>query len=79
MDTLIPHDSLELHTLINILEDIVTRDGTDYGDYHVTLEQKCQQAIKMLNDKQAFLIFDTESETTKLINKDQLRQYDFQS
>ncbi len=76
MDTLIPCDSLESDTLVNILEDIVTRDGTDYGDYHVTLEQKCQQAIKMIQDKQAFLIFDTESETIKLIDKDQLRQYE---
>lgn len=79
MDTLIPHDSLEAETLNNILQDIVSRDGTDYGNYDLSSEQKCQQALKMLQQKQAFLIFDTESETIKLINKDQLRQYELGS
>ena len=76
MDTLIPHESLEQPTLLNILEDVVTRDGTDYGEYDLSLEQKCQQAMALLKKKEAFLIFDTESETVKLINQDQLRQYD---
>lgn len=76
MDTLVPYESLEKATLINILEDIVTRDGTDYGNYDLSVEQKCQQAMAMLQQQQAFLIFDTESETIKLINKDQLRHYD---
>lgn len=75
MDTLIPYESLEIATLTNILEDVVTRDGTDYGNYDVSLEQKCQQAMNMLKQKQAFLVFDTESESIKLINKDQLNQY----
>ncbi|TBR43141.1 YheU family protein [Marinomonas agarivorans] len=75
MDTLIPYDSLAPATLANILEDIVTRDGTDYGNYDLSLEQKCQQAMTMLQQGNAFLVFDTESETIKLLNKEQLNQY----
>lgn len=76
MDTLIPYESLEQATLLNILQDIVTRDGTDYGAYDLSLEQKCQQAMMMLQQKKAFLVFDTESETIKLLNKEQLNQYE---
>lgn len=76
MDTLIPFDSLETDTLNNILVEVVTRDGTDYGNYDVSLEQKCQQARLMLKNQQAFLVFDTESETIKLVSRDQMSQYD---
>lgn len=76
MDTLIPYDTIEPETLTRILEDIVTRDGTDYGDYDVTVAQKTQKALQLLRSQNAFLLFDTESETIKLLSKDQLRQYD---
>lgn len=76
MDTLIPFDTLTTDTLNNILVEVVTRDGTDYGDYDLSLEQKCQQALQLLKNQQAFLIFDTESETIKLISRDQMAQYD---
>lgn len=78
MDTLIPFDSLASDTLNNILVEVVTRDGTDYGDYDLSLEQKCQQALQMLKTQAAYLIFDTESETIKLISKDQLSQYEIE-
>ncbi len=76
MDTLIPFDSLEPETLHNILVEVVTREGTDYGNYDLSLEQKCQQAQLMLKSQQAFLVFDTESETIKLISRDQMSQYE---
>lgn len=75
MDTLIPFDSLEPDTLEKVLEDIVSRDGTDYGDYDLTVSQKCAQALAALRRKEAYLIFDTESETIKLVAKNQLDQY----
>lgn len=78
MDTLIPFDSLTPETLNNILVEVVTRDGTDYGEYDLSLEQKCQQARQMLKSQQAFLIFDTESETIKLISSDQMAQYEIE-
>ncbi|MFT2110292.1 YheU family protein [Marinomonas sp. 2405UD68-3] len=76
MDTLIPHDSLESETLQSILEDVVTRDGTDYGSYDLTVEQKVAKAQALLKSKHAFLLFDTDSETIKILSKDQLQQYD---
>lgn len=69
MDTLIPFDALEPDTLENILNDIVSRDGTDYGDYDLSAEQKRQQALKALQSGEAVLVFDTESETIQMVDR----------
>ncbi|RDL43620.1 YheU family protein [Marinomonas piezotolerans] len=74
MDTLIPHDTLDPETLENVLNDIVTRDGTDYGEYDLSLEQKRLQALKSLHSGEAVLVFDTESETIQLISKQSIQQ-----
>jgi len=76
LDTLIPYDSLASETLERILDDIVTRDGTDYGEYDLSIEQKRLQALKGLSSGEAVLLFDTESETIKMVPKDALSNYD---
>ncbi|MCV2401354.1 YheU family protein [Marinomonas sp. C2222] len=77
MDTLIPHDSLSPDVLERILDDLVTRDGTDYGNYDLSIEQKRIQALRSLESGEAVLLFDTESETIKMIPKSALANYDF--
>ena len=74
MDTLIPFESLEPETLDNVLSDIVSRDGTDYGDYDLSLDQKREQALRALKSGDAVLLFDTESETIQLVSKSALQQ-----
>lgn len=76
MDTLIPYDSLSPEALDTILGDIVSRDGTDYGDYDLSEAQKRDQALQVLKKGEAVLLFDTESETIKMIPKDALSNYD---
>lgn len=74
MDTLIPFESLAPETLDNVLSDIVSRDGTDYGDYDLSLDQKREQALRALRSGDAVLLFDTESETIQLVSKSALQQ-----
>ena len=76
MDTLIPYDSLAPDTLETILDDIVSRDGTDYGDYDLSVAQKRQQALQSLKKGEAVLLFDTESETIKMVRKEDMTHYD---
>lgn len=77
MDTIIPFDSLDPDTLVNVLNDIVSRDGTDYGDYELSTEQKREQALRALKSGEAVLVFDTESETIQLVSKQSLEhRYD---
>jgi len=76
LDTLIPYDSLSPDTLEKILDDIVSRDGTDYGEYDLSVAQKRSQALRSLESGEAALLFDTESETIKMVPKDTLNNYD---
>ncbi|MBJ7536763.1 YheU family protein [Marinomonas transparens] len=76
MDTLIPYESLAPETLASILDDIVSRDGTDYGEYDLSAQQKRDQALEALKRQEAVLLFDTESETVKMVPKETLQNYD---
>ena len=59
---LIPYEQLEVDTLTRLIEDFVTRDGTDNGD-DTPLE------TRVLRVRQALIVFDPESEQCQLMLK----------
>lgn len=63
---LIPYHLLDPETLDNLIEDFVTRDGTDNGD-ETSLEQRSQQARQALHKQQAFIVFDADSQQCLLL------------
>jgi len=63
----IPHDDLNKDTLRSLLEEIVSRDGTDYGVTEMSLEQKLNRALNLLESGDAYIDFDPETETCVLI------------
>ena len=56
--------------LDSLLEEIVTRDGTDYGAIELTTEQKVERAKAALKTGQSKLYWDEESESASLITKE---------
>ena len=67
-----PHRELSPEALAGIIEDVVTRDGTDYGEVETSLAQKVNQVKSQLDKGNYFLLFDTELETIAIVTKDQL-------
>jgi uncharacterized protein YheU (UPF0270 family) len=65
---LIPYDHLEADTLTRLIEDFVTRDGTDNGD-ETPLETRVQRVRYALGKQQAFIVFDPESQQCTLMLK----------
>lgn len=59
---IIPHQQLSAEALDGILAEYVSREGTDYGDYNVSFDQKKQQVLNQLASGKAVLLFDPESE-----------------
>jgi len=59
----LPWKDLKPETLRALIEEIVSRDGTDYGPQEKTLEAKLDQVYRLLREKKAKLVFDSESET----------------
>jgi uncharacterized protein YheU (UPF0270 family) len=65
---LIPHDQLEVDTLTRLIEDFVTRDGTDNGD-DTPLGNPCAAGAPGVDQGQALIVFDPESEQCQLMLK----------
>lgn len=62
----IPYDQLSPEALDGVVEEFVTRDGTDYGETEVTLESKMNQVMNQLRTGNAVIVFDAESETCNI-------------
>lgn len=59
----IPWQSLKPETLRAVIEEFITREGTDYGANEASHETKVQQVRKLLQSGKAKLVFDEESES----------------
>ena len=58
---LIPYDQLEADTLTRLIEDFVSRDGTDNGD-DTSQETRTLRVRQALGKGQAVIFFDLESQ-----------------
>ncbi|WP_458778104.1 YheU family protein [Desulforhopalus sp. 52FAK] len=66
----IPHDQLSQEALNGVIEEFVTRNGTDYGETEISFEAKMTQVLRQLKSKDAFIVFDHHTETTTIVSKD---------
>lgn len=62
---LIPFEHLAPETLTGLIEDFVTRDGTDNGD-ETPLDTRIERVRRALDKKQAVILFDVESQQCQL-------------
>lgn len=65
---LIPYDQLEADTLTRLIEDVVSRDGTDNGD-DTSQEIRTLRVRQALGKGQAVIFFDLESQQCLLLPK----------
>ena len=68
---LIPYDALEVDTLTRLLEDFVTREGTDNGD-DTPLDVRVERARHALKRGEAVIVFDPESQQCQLMLKSEV-------
>lgn len=65
---LIPHDLLEADTLTRLIEDFVTREGTDNGD-ETPLDTRVARVRRALDKGEAVVVFDPDSQQCQLALK----------
>lgn len=65
----IPVSQLEEETLNNILEEFITREGTDYGDYEISLQQKVDRLKRQIVQGDVVIVFDSVLESVNLMTK----------
>jgi len=59
----IPFAALKPETLRAVLEEFVTREGTEYGEHDISLDGKIAMVMTQLNNSSAVILFDEESGT----------------
>lgn len=55
-----------------MLEEIVTRDGTDYGATEKPVSVRLEEAMNSLREGRALLAWDEESESASLVDRSQV-------
>jgi len=70
----IPHQQLSTQALQTLVEEFVSRDGTDYGNVEISLEEKTTQVIRLLDSGEVVILFDTATEGFTIVNKNILEQ-----
>ncbi len=63
----IPTEELRPEVLRGLVEEFVTRDGTDYGVVERSLEEKIEAALAQLRSGEARVVFDPESESANIV------------
>jgi uncharacterized protein YheU (UPF0270 family) len=71
----IPIDQLSSKTLDGVIEEFVSRNGTDYGMTDVPLETKMQQVKKQLKSGQVVLVYDEAMQTCNILSAEDPRFY----
>ncbi len=66
----VPPEKLTAELLQAIIEDFITREGTDYGHDEYSLEEKVAQVRLQLNENKAFIAFDSVTESCTLLIRD---------
>lgn len=69
---IIPYQDISSDALQGLIEEFITREGTDYGDMEYTLADKVEQVKQQLQQKQIFIIFDSFTECCNIVTKEQL-------
>ena len=70
---IVPHMKLEKETLRRVIEEFVTREGTDYGHRERDLATKIDAVLRGLDRQEYYLCYDEKSDSCNIITKQELR------
>lgn len=63
----VPWQELAPETLRNVVEEYVTREGTEYGQVEFDLESKIDAVMRQLRRGEAKLVYDFASESVNIV------------
>ncbi len=68
----IPFELLTEDALRGLIEEFVSREGTDYGQGEYSLEAKAAAVRRQLEAGRAVIVYDPETESCNIVLKDEL-------
>ena len=67
----IPHTALSPAALAGLVEEFITREGTDYGATEASLDAKREGVLRQISRGIVRIIYDVENESTTLVHRDE--------
>ncbi len=71
---IIPWQDLKQETLLAVLEEYISREGTDYG-MEYSMEQKREHLLQQLRSKQICLCYDNAEDSVNMLTAEAAKQY----
>ena len=71
---IIPYQKLSREALRGLIEEFVTREGTDSGYTKKSLDENVEMVKKQLEKGEAFIVYDEVTETANIVSKSHLEQ-----
>lgn len=68
----IPWQALDPQTLSNLLESVVLREGTDYGEQELSFDEKVAQLRDKLQSGRAIIVYSELHESIDILSPEQL-------
>ncbi len=72
---IIPFERISPDALQGLVEEFITREGTDYGWDEVPLPTKVEQVKQQLRRGEVVIVFDPASESVSILTKHQAREF----
>lgn len=69
---IVPWQEIPADTLTNLIEEFVTRDGTDYGEREVPLSTRVEQVRRQLQKKEALVWFDELADSVTILSREEV-------
>ena len=71
---IIPYNELSEVALQALIEDFVTRDGTDYGQVEMSMQEKADHLLALLKKGELLISYNDELQSCGLVTKQELRK-----
>lgn len=69
---IIPYNELSEDALQALIEDFVTRDGTDYGQDEMSMQDKAAHLLALLKTGEVLISYNEDTETCGLVSKEEI-------
>ncbi len=67
---MVPHRQLSAGALQGLLEEFVTRDGTDTGYTKLTLDERVAQVRRQLDRGEVVIVYDAGTQTANIVPRE---------
>ena len=71
---LIPYQDIGADTLTQLIEHFVLQEGTEYGEFDISLAEKVLQVREQLASGKVVIVYSELHESVNIVPKDQVRE-----